>query len=356
MQEISPFKISKLILALIGVLTVFKQITATDAEMMMNTYQLMQNKYFSGKLKTATNYQTLRSCAMKCSIEAVANCSGLAFSSNKPESLKCFHIIDDTNITDRTSVMWNEYEFFYLSGKSPMTNWISPKPKLYFPLDSDTGSRLGTNPENIAFIGGGIVGNAFYNPIGGGIQSYYRLGDFSSTEYCFPHPQSCPQGVTFAFWLKILGDTGTKQGIFTTRTEGGGGFKVLLTPSSAGGLLTYVKRDFDMMDEKLKVDNPMFLETYGYGTWFHYLWRYKFDTSSLGNNMNLNLNGVARPDSEKSLAGWTGTPAYDGKLDLAHEILSKNEKHGNIMMDEIKIWEEMLTEEQGEYVYYAYLY
>ena len=315
----------------------------------------MQNKYFSGILHKATTYKTLRSCAMKCSTQAVPHCSGLAFPSNSPESSKCFHIIDGNNVTDRTSIMWIEYEFFYLSGKLPMTHWISPTPKLYFPLDNDTGSRHGPNPGNVAFIGGGIAGNAFYNPIGGGVKSYYRLGDYDSPEYCFPVPASCPKGVTFAFWLKILGDPGTgAQGILTTRTSAGGGFKLMFYPTN--GLHTFTNRDFDMKEERLKVSNSMFLEKYGYGNWFHYLWRYKFENSSLGNNMNLNLNGVSRPDSEKSLGGWGGTPEHDGRLDLAHGTINQNDKYGNIMMDEFKIWEEMLIEEQAEYVYYAYLY
>ncbi len=341
-----------------GFLKVFKQVAPNDAEM-VTTYQPMQNKYFSGILNTATNYQTLRSCAMSCSSKAVTNCSGLAFSSNKPESLKCFHIIDDSYVTDRTSVTWSEYGFFYLSGKLPMTHWISLKPRLYFPLDEDTGSRHGPNPENIAFIGGGIVGNAFYNPTGGGIKSHYRLGNFNSPEYCFPVPASCPHGVTIAFWLKLLGDYGSSpQGIITTRTSSVGGFKVLFYPGSSGGLNTYAIRYFDMKAEKLKVKNPMFLATYGYGTWFHYLWRYKFENTSLGNNMNLNLNGVVQLDVEKSKPGFSGAPGHDGRLDLGHEYVNRNNDgtNGNIMMDEIKIWEEMLTEEQAEYVYYAYLY
>ncbi len=356
MQEMSPFLISYAIVALAGVLTVFKQVTPSDVKIMMATYQPMQNKYCSGIVKMATTYQTLRSCAIKCSTQAVTNCSGLAFSTNKPESLKCFHIIDDSNVTDRTTAVWKEYEFFYLSGKLPMTHWISPKPKLYFPLDNDTGSRHGPNPENVAFIGGGIVGNAFYNPIGGGIKSYYRLGVYNSPEYCFPVPASCPQGVTFSLWLKLLGDPSIGiQGLLTTRTVSGGGFKLLFFPGPSG-LETSTNRYFDMKEEILKVKNPMFLENYGYGSWFHYLWRYKFDNNSLGNNMNLNLNGVARPESEKSLSGWGGTPEHDGRLDLAHGKVNENIKHANIMMDEIKIWQEMLTEEQAEYVYYAYLY
>ncbi len=339
------------LLALIGIITVKQVIPARiNAKA---TFQPMQNKYFSGLLKPVEKYHTLRSCAMKCSTEAVRNCSGFAFLPNIHPSAKCLHIIDNTNVTDRTSVLWSGYEFYYLSGKLPMTHWIPPTPTLYFPLDNDTGTRLGPNPENIAFIGRGIVGNAFYNPISGGMKSFYRLGQFDPPEYCFPVPPSCSLGVTIAFWLKIVGDTGSGQGIFTAKTSSGQGIKIIMYPASSQ-LSTFIQRDSDMKVERLTVKN--FFENYRYGTWFHYVLRYKFDGSNLGNNMNVNLNGIPPPDSEKFVSNWGGTPGQDGRVELGRSHLNQNSNPGNIMMDEIKIYQKMISEEQAEYLYYGYLY
>ena len=72
--------------------------------------------------------------------------------------------------------------------------------------------------------------------------------------------------------------------------------------------------------------------------------------------MNLNLNGIPRPDSEKSVSNWGGPAGQDGRVDLARSNLGEGSSPGNIMMDELKFYEEMLTEEQAEYLYYVYLY
>ncbi len=340
------------LLALIGILTI-KRVIPTEIYV-KPTFQQMQNKYFSGILNAVPSHHTLRSCAMKCSVEADRNCSGFAFSSNKQETAKCLHIIDNTNVTDRTSVLWSGYEFYYLSGKLPMTHWIPPTPTLYFPLDNDTGTRLGPNPENIAFIDGGIVGNAFYNHISGGSKSFYRLGIYDSSQYCFPVPPSCSLGVTIAFWVKFVSHTGSGQAIFSTRTSSGQGIKIVLYPGS-NEFVTFIGRDSAIKkEERLKIEN--FLETYRFGTWFHYVLRYKFDGSNLGNNMNLNLNGIPRPDSEKAIGNWGGTPGQDGRVELGRTHLNQNNNPGNIMMDEMKIYEQILTAQQAEYLYYSYLY
>ncbi len=209
-------------------------------------YQQMQDKYFSGILNPVTTYPTLRSCAMKCSAGTDRNCSGFAFSMNPQNSAKCLHIIDDTNVIDRTSATLDSYEFYYLSGKLPMTHWIPPTPTLYFPLDNDTGTRLGNNPENIDFIGGGIVGNAFYNPISGGSKSFLRLGEYHPPQYCFPVPSSCPLGMILAFWVKILGDTGDNQAILSTKVRIGQGIKIIWYRDT-GKLTTTTERDADTL-------------------------------------------------------------------------------------------------------------
>ena len=339
------------LLALIGIFTI-KWVIPTEIYV-KPTFQQMQNKYFSGILNPVPSHHTLRSCAMKCSVEADRDCSGFAFSPNKQETVKCLQIIHNTNVTDRTSVLWVGYEFYYLSGKLPMTQWIPPTPTLYFPLDNDTGIRLGYNPENIDFIGGGIVRNAFYNHVSGGSKSYYRLGNYDSSQYCFPVPPSCSLGVTFAFWVKFVSNTGSGQGVFSTRTSSGQGIKIDMYPGSSV-FSTFIVRDSDMKEESLKV--KPFLENYTFGTWIHYVLRYKFDGSNLGNNMNINLNGIPRPDSEKSIGNWVGTPGQDGRVELGRKHLNQNSNPGNIMMDEIKIYEHILTAEQAEYLYYSYLY
>ena len=317
-------------------------------------YRSTDNRLLSGKMEMETTRKgaTYQSCTLSCFAKTTKICRGLLFSNTEPLPMKCIHIIDDTGTTDLTPSAWDGYQVYYLARKNPMTQWIWPQPKLYFPLDDDTGTRLSSNPENIAFIGGGIVGNAFYNPISGGRQSYYRLGHYDPPDYCFPVPPSCPLGMTVAFWAKFLNDTGTIQGIMTTKTPTGQGFKINWQPNH--GLKFVTQRDYDNMEEVLKIGYEIFLDNYGYGKWVHYIFQYHFNATNPGNNMNIYLNGEARPDSEKYVQAWSGTPGQDGDFELGHVHVGQNSKYGNIMVDEIFIWEEMLTHEQIVRLYQAY--
>ncbi len=105
------------------------------------------------------------------------------------------------------------------------TGWRSGCPKVYYPLASSSeGTALGPNSSAILFVSG-KVNNSFNLPNpNGNIAAYFRLGTCLSTSYCFPDPERCPEGVSFAFWLKIYGVTET-QGFLTTHQWNGPGFQ-----------------------------------------------------------------------------------------------------------------------------------
>ena len=317
-------------------------------------YQPMENRHFLGELNTedTSKGQIIQSCAISCLVNRGTSCKGFVFSSDQPIFSRCMHIVDSITSTDLTSPLWNGYELYYLARISPMVQWKSPKPRLYFPLDYDTGTRHGPDPQNVAFIGGGIVGNAFYNPIGGGSKSYYRLAHYNSSQYCFPVPTSCPLGVTFSFWVNILNETGDVQGLLTTKPTDGQG--LVIRWKNDQGFRTFIQRDLDNKEEILKIDPQTFLDNYGYGSWVHYVLAYRFNGSSLGNNMDVYLNGIARPDSEKRVTAWSGTTGHDGGLELGHAHLGKSAGYASVLMDEIIIWEEMLTPEKIVLLYEAY--
>ncbi len=66
--------------------------------------------------------------------------------------------------------------------------------------------------------------------------------------------------------------------------------------------------------------------------------------------MNVNLNSIPRHNSEKFVSNWVGTPGQDGRVELGRPLLNQESSPGNIMVDEIKIYEIILTEEQAEYL------
>ncbi len=82
------------------------------------------------------------------------------------------YIIDGTTHIDLKDTTWNGYEFYSLVSTLSLAEQRFPGSRLYFPLDSDTGTQHGPDPDNVAFIGGGIVRNAFYNPISDEVRSY----------------------------------------------------------------------------------------------------------------------------------------------------------------------------------------
>ncbi len=49
-----------------------------------------------------------------------------------------------------------------------------PCPRVYLPLDEDTGTRLGSSPGDVQFVSSGKVGGAFLNPANSG--AFYGLG------------------------------------------------------------------------------------------------------------------------------------------------------------------------------------
>ncbi len=96
---------------------------------------------------------------------------------------------------------------------STPSNWRSGCPRLYFPLNSlSEGTHGGPDASFIGFTSG-RMDNAFYLPNPAETtEAYFSLGYYPSTSYCFPDPEGCPEGITVAFWLKILALPTKRQG------------------------------------------------------------------------------------------------------------------------------------------------
>ncbi len=169
-----------------------------------------------GEITENIEVEAPEECILHCLSQP--DCKAVLFPSNLGGN--CLEVKSGTTFINFTGYQYYErekcadlnianYDFLLTAGL--------PCPRLYFPLDTDTGTRRGPSKQNIQFVDGGMVGKAFLNPLPGG--SYYRLGYYPSSEFCFPLPETCPLGITVAFWLKILSDTGDRQGILTTREQ-----------------------------------------------------------------------------------------------------------------------------------------
>ncbi len=289
-------------------------------------------------------------------------CSAILFRSYNDISKRCKHIICGNNYVNLT--YWPHYNVYSILavdlniGIETPIGWNSGKPKLYLPLDTDTGTKMGSNIANIEFNYDGIINKAFYNPTdgSGGNISYYHLGNFLPPDYCFPAPESCPNGVSFAFWLNILSDTGNFQGIVTTARRWGPGFTMIWKDVSGSDMRFRIIRHNDHKYEQVKMSVGNFHSNYGYGKWVHYVITYKYENGSTVNNMGVYLDGVARPNSEKSSPSPypVTDPGYHGKLDIAHQFVGEDSLVADIKMDELIIWEEQLSECDAIRLFHGY--
>ncbi len=112
--------------------------------------------------------------------------------------------------------------------------------------------------------------------------------------------------------------------------------------------------------KQIKSRNTAYITEYPLGTWHHYVLTYKFNDLDLNNNMEMYINGVPRPDIEKEDAKpftFDNTESYHGMLDIGRMYLDEihPSQMGNIKIDELIFWEEVLSYCDVIRLYNAYL-
>ena len=265
-------------------------------------YRLEQEVALNGTIVPESNCETARHCGLHCMMKAC--CKAFLFNSFMAEKCKLI-LASQAQITRET---WSDYQFYKSEiniGAVVVSEWRSSCPLLYFPLDSSTGTALGESPGNIQFIQGGKIGNTLFSPTDSqsGNRAYYKLGNYPSPQYCFPEPTRCNDGVTFSFFLNILGDVAGNnvwQGFFSTVPEQGPGFLVYWHPIS--GFQFLVRRDEDTHAEHITIPSATFMTDHGFNEWVHYLITYKYSVSMFLANRKLQIESMC---SFKVCAGKT---------------------------------------------------
>ncbi len=158
----------------LGSLTFLSLILCAVTEIAVDTLNFLEkksnNQNITGNIVDRKKIDGLRQCAFDCML--TDECSGIIFKKHSPNVQACKHIVCGhtfVNITD-----WPEYEFYMIDldlgiGVRPQHGWTSGKPDLYFPFDSDTGTRLGPNSDQISFIDDAIIGKSILNPSNGNL-------------------------------------------------------------------------------------------------------------------------------------------------------------------------------------------
>ncbi len=242
-------------------------------------------------------------------------------------------------------------------GVSTPTGWGSGCPKVYFPLDSDTGGAGGPGSSNIQFVAGGKVGNCYSSSRPGNSDAYYQLGTFQSSGYCFLDPGSCPNGLSVAFWMNIVAmTTEDYQSFLTTMAWNSPGIAIFYYEGY--GLDFKVTTDNNNLKEMWTIDNSIFTSVYGFNQWVHYVFTYKFMGNAWppGNKMTLYVNGSSRPQSDRNFDTWnqTNLQGYQGRLHLSTLAVGELFKMGFMKMDELIFWEEEISADDAYKLFSAY--
>ena len=198
---------------------------------------------------------TLVSCLAKC-MTSSCGCKGVLFNRTQPRANRCKHVSYGRDIINWSALP--EFQYFspkQMSLKEVCTDlnidvipatWTSPCPKLFFSFDgaqtgsARAGNAVGASADNIQFVStsklmpSGVKPNnqGLYNPTtNGDLKSYYHLGTYPRTEFCFAFPDSCPYGMSVSFWINIKASTSTDQGFITTLNSDQPGFLVFFHDS-----------------------------------------------------------------------------------------------------------------------------
>ncbi len=304
------------------------------------------------------------SCSLRCFSHQF--CKGMLFNEQAQNSQRC-KLVTSQEGTKINEPIYTHYSL-KVPSKAPCNNlgisiitphhWRAGCPRLYFPLDQiSEGTPLGSDAGSIQFVSGKI-NSSFYLPnLAGNLHAYFRLGNYPSSDYCFPDPPTCKEGITVAFWLNILTLSDGTQGFLTTITDGGPGF-VINWCGPCDQMHFQFRRDSDTMIEGVGLDRTDFEESFGYGIWVHYIITYKAGAGIFGNNVQVYFNGEINPKSWKWVGSWpeANTQDYDGRLEIGNYFLGGGWATPNIRMDDLIIWEEQISCDDAFRLYQAYYY
>ncbi len=105
--------------------------------------------------------------------------------------------------------------------------------------------------------------------------------------------------------------------------------------------------------ERFKINSQTFLAEHGYNVWVHFVMTHKMHGT--GTNINIYLNGVVRPDSEKLGTGSANyIIGYNGNLEIGNTKIGQADQVGRIIMDELVIYEHEMPAEDVWNLYNIY--
>ncbi len=301
-------------------------------------------------------------CSMSCG--GISSCKAMLFNKESPQSERCILVLSggnaSINVTD-----WKGYMYFELRNQESCglegtiladLEILPGCPREYNLFDNPT---LGTITGAVDFPASPVGGTAYSFSNAPDSQGFLNIGTFRQSDYCFPCPDLCSDGVTFAFWLYMHVPVGQNQGFITTMRNSGPGFLVTWSGSSHKNLAFIVRRNSEIIRDNIYIKQEDFLAEYNFTTWIHFVYTYKYNNVTRTARHEAYLNGKIRPQSEKVTQNWPEwyVGNYDGRLDVGHYYVDRATRNSaNMQMDELYIWEAELSCGDVIRLYQAYSY
>ncbi len=318
----------------------------------LTNFHLEQNLDLNASVTEKPHLNNFLACSIECLIHDY--CIGILFKENAETSAKCKTLSTGQNIIHSGEV--DGYQTFIKGCKGiPMlSEWASSCPALYLPLDGDHGGQIiGTSPESLQFIPGGKLGNMLYHPADGTSSTfaYLRLGPYMAPSFCFTYPRNCPEGVSYAMWINLLGDTGVEyQGVFTSYDfETDRGIVALWYPGQG---ITYVVNS-DVFYAQVFCPENYFMVDYGFNVWMHSVFVYKYEGAET--EFDLYVDGAVQPCIKDSGPNPPEGPIpHTGILEIGTTFLGVQGVEANMKMDEFLVWQTFLSAEDIQRLYQSY--
>ena len=116
-----------------------------------------------------------------------------------------------------------------------------------------------------------------------------------------------------------------------------------------------MQRDSDRILEQVQIEAATWMTKYGYETWNHYVMTYRYTSGNAGNNIVVYVNG-------EDVGGQKTPSTYNldddasgcGELELGRYSHDMYVFPGNMVIDELIIWEDQISLEHVQNLYYAY--
>ncbi len=322
---------------------------ASDSVYNDKIFYLNQGTTYHGTLQNISDVTSLQECSTICLKDEA--CEAILFNKIKAVGSKCNLIKYGVNAIDIGNM--DGYSYFTkgecLGVPMPET-WKSGCPQLYLNMDNmHGGQNMGLSKPQ--FVPHGKLGSMFHHPKNGTVSNYAGFGFawYTGTDHCFSQPKNCNKGVSYAVWVNLLGDNENLifNGFFTSMMQ-----HIYNTQTGVhGGWIPGYSLFFEVITNDTK-DTIFFPLTHGYNNWVHYVFVYKYGGSIPGSSdIKVYLNGVEQNTTRISII--TSRPEATKKY-LIIGSSHATENFARMNMDELLVWQKMLSPEDIKKLYDAY--